>query len=79
VNDHDLAEALKSGQAAYAALDVLSSEPPAEGCPLLGLDNCIMTPHLAWSPKEARMRLMEAAAGNIRMFLKGTPTNVVNP
>jgi glycerate dehydrogenase len=77
VSDNDLAEALKSGKAAWAALDVLSSEPPSPDNPLLALDNCLITPHLAWSPREARLRLMARAAENIEAFLKGSPVNTV--
>jgi glycerate dehydrogenase len=75
----DLAEALSSGKVAHAALDVLSVEPPEASNPLLRARNCLVTPHLAWSPPEARRRLVATAAENIRMFLKGTPVNVVNP
>ncbi|MDR2405320.1 MAG: D-2-hydroxyacid dehydrogenase [Deltaproteobacteria bacterium] len=79
INEEALAKALKSGKVAAAALDVLCSEPPTDDNPLLNLDNCLITPHLAWSPREARLRLMEIAKENIRKFLEGTPVNVVNP
>jgi glycerate dehydrogenase len=79
IEEEDLAEALKSGKVYYAALDVLAREPIKEDNPLLGVPNCIITPHIAWAPKESRYRLMEAAADNLRAFIKGTPQNVVLP
>ena len=78
VNEADLAEALNSGRIAGAGLDVLSTEPPPPGNPLISAQNCIITPHLAWATREARARLIEIAAGNIRAFLAGRPVNVVN-
>lgn len=79
VDEAALAEALCSGHIAGAAVDVVSSEPiPAEN-PLLSAPNCIITPHIAWAPYAARVRLMKIAAENLRAFLDGKPTNVVNP
>jgi glycerate dehydrogenase len=77
--DSDLAAALERGKVRAAALDVMSSEPAKEDNPLLSARNCLITPHLAWSPVETRERLMEAAAMNIAKFLEGAPVNVVNP
>lgn len=79
INEADLAEALKSGRVAGAALDVLSFEPPAMDNRLLSAPNCIVTPHIAWATREARTRLMKVAADNLAAFLKGNPQNVVNP
>jgi len=78
INEVDLAEALKSGKVFAAALDVVSSEPIKSDNPLLGLENCIITPHIAWAPKESRQRLMDIAVHNLKSFLQGTPVNVVN-
>ena len=74
-----LYEALCSGQVGGAALDVLCEEPPRSGDLLIGAPNCIITPHLAWGPRETRVRLMEIAAHNLECFLAGAPVNVVNP
>lgn len=74
----DLAQALKSGKVAAAALDVVSTEPIREDNPILGLHNCLITPHISWAPKEARQRLMDIAVDNLRQFLQGKPINVVN-
>lgn len=77
--EEDLAEALNEGRVGGAALDVVSKEPIEEDNPLLKAKNIIITPHIAWAPVEARQRLMEIAVNNLKQYLKGQPTNVVNP
>ncbi|MBV6642372.1 MAG: D-2-hydroxyacid dehydrogenase [Cyclobacteriaceae bacterium] len=69
INENDLKQALQERQLAGAGLDVLSLEPPAEDHPLLGLDNCLITPHHAWAARESRVRLIGMVAENIREFL----------
>ncbi|MDL2220265.1 D-2-hydroxyacid dehydrogenase [Eubacteriales bacterium OttesenSCG-928-N14] len=76
--EEDLAAALGSGKVAYAAVDVVSEEPIQGDNPLLGAENCIITPHIAWAPKEARQRLMDIAVDNLAQYLAGSPSNVVN-
>ncbi len=76
--EEDLAEALRSGKVKAAAVDVVSSEPMTNDNPLLTAPNCIITPHIAWAPKEARQRIMDTTAKNIEAFLSGNPINVVN-
>jgi glycerate dehydrogenase len=78
IAEEDLAAALNAGIIAGAGLDVLATEPPSKGSPLIGAKNCIITPHIAWASKAARERLIQAAAQNIRAFLEGKPQNVVN-
>lgn len=77
--EKDLAEALKSRKVFAAAMDVVSTEPIREDNPLLGAENCLITPHIAWAPKESRQRLMDIAVDNLKEFIKGSPINVVNP
>ncbi|MEM1322443.1 MAG: D-2-hydroxyacid dehydrogenase [Bacteroidota bacterium] len=78
VVEADLRAALLEGQIAGAGLDVLSAEPPQADHPLLGLDNCILTPHQAWASLASRRRLMAGLVENIRGFQAGKAQNVVN-
>ena len=78
MDEQAVAQALKSGKLAYAGIDVLETEPMDRDCPLCGIDNCIITPHIAWAPMETRIRLMGIVCDNIRAFLGGDPVNVVN-
>ena len=77
INEGDLREALLSGKVYAAAADVAAVEPLPADCPLLGLDNMIFTPHIAWACYETRQRLMDIAVDNVRQFLAGTPVNNV--
>lgn len=79
IREADLREALLSGKVYAAALDVVSVEPIRPDNPLMGLDNCLITPHIAWAPRESRQRLMDIAVANLRAFVDGKPQNVVNP
>lgn len=79
VDEAALAAALDAGRLAGAGLDVLAVEPPPASNPLLAARNCIITPHVAWATREARRRLIEITADNVRAFVAGTPRNVVNP
>ena len=78
VNEVELAAALKAGKVRGFAADVVSAEPIAADNPLLSAPNCILTPHMAWAPVEARQRIIDITVKNIRGFLKGDPINVVN-
>lgn len=78
VNEHDLAQALRDGMIAGAALDVVSTEPIPADNPLLKAPNLTLTPHIAWATMEARRRLMRVTAQNIAAFQSGKPINVVN-
>ena len=75
--EKDLADALNSGKVGEAALDVMSSEPVQMDNPLMNAKNCIITPHIAWAPKESRERLMNIAVDNLVQFIKGVPINMV--
>lgn len=74
----DVADALESGRLRAYAADVAAREPILRSDPLLDARNCILTPHIAWAPRETRQRLLRLAAENLRAFLNGTPVNRVN-
>lgn len=78
MDENALVDALESGKLSFAGIDVLETEPMAQDCPLCGVKNCIITPHIAWAPMETRERLMGIVTGNIRNYLNNKPTNVVN-
>ena len=77
VDEAALREALLSGKVQAAAVDVVSAEPIRADNPLLGLDNCLITPHIAWAPRESRQRLMDVAVENVAAFLRGEVQNNV--
>ena len=77
INENDLRQALLSGKVFAAAVDVVSTEPIQMDNPLLGLDNCLITPHIAWANKESRSRLMDVAVSNLEGFLNGNTVNNV--
>lgn len=76
--EEDLKEALESGRLSGAGIDVLETEPMKHDCCLLGVKNCVITPHIAWAHYETRIRLMEIVEHNLKSFINGTPTNKVN-
>lgn len=76
--EKDLKEALESGKVGGAAVDVVSTEPIKADNVLLDAPNMIITPHIAWAPKEARDRLLNIAVDNLEAFLNGNAINVVN-
>lgn len=79
VNEAALLSALKSRRIAGAGFDVLSTEPPREGNPLLDLDlpNFLLTPHVAWSSREAMQGLGDQLIDNIEAFVRGEARNRV--
>ena len=78
INDKDLAQALHDGTIAGAGLDVVEQEPMPDSNPLRTAPNCIITPHIAWATIESRTRLLNVVHNNIKMYLQGTPVNVIN-
>src|SRR5215472_3950800 len=80
VDENALARALREGVIAGAGFDVLTSELPREGNVLLDLvsANFILTPHVAWSSREAMQLLADQLIGNIEAFVAGRPQNVVD-
>ncbi len=77
VEERALAEALKAGRIGGAGFDVLTSEPPRQGNPLLdpNIPNLIVTPHIAWASHESRQCLIEEVAKNIEAFMRGDSRN----
>lgn len=78
IEEQAVADALASGKIRGAALDVATVEPIRKENPLLSAPNCVITPHMAWTPIEARRRLLNTVRDNIRCFTEGCPQNVVN-
>lgn len=78
VVEEDMKVALESGKVAGFAADVVSTEPIQMDNPLLKAPNCLITPHIAWAPKESRSRLLNTAVANLKSFKEGTVVNAVN-
>ena len=78
INKDSIAKMKDGVKISGAAVDVVSTEPIREDNPLLGARNMIITPHIAWAPKESRQRLMDIAVDNLKHFVDGAPQNVVN-
>lgn len=78
VDSAALARVLNENRLLGAGIDVMEQEPPRADDPLLTAKNCMITPHIAWASREARIRLVEAVAENLRAFQNGTPIHVVN-
>ena len=78
IDEQAVADALHSGKLRGVAVDVVSQEPIPESSPLLGAPNCIITPHMAWAPVEARQRILNITVESIQGFLNGKPVNAVN-
>lgn len=71
IDEIALKEALIRKKVSAAGLDVLTVEPPQPNHPLFHLENCIVTPHIAWGPIEAKLRLLDIAVENVQAFLDG--------
>ena len=74
-----LIAALNRGHPGMAAIDVFESEPILQGHALLRLENCICTPHIGYVEQDSYEMYFAAAFDNVVNFIKGTPTNIVNP
>lgn len=81
IDEAALIDALSKNRIAGAALDVITQEPPRAAHPVIvaakELDSLIVTPHTAWSAREARERLLREVAENIAGFLRGHDRNLV--
>ena len=78
IDEPAMAEALRENRIKAFCADVLSSEPPALDNPLLSAPRAFITPHIAWATREARGRIIDILVGNLKAFIAGAPTNVVN-
>ena len=79
VVEQDLADALNHDMIAAAYLDVLEKEPMSPDTPLKNAKNCVITPHIGWTPLDTRKRLLDITEDNLRGWLSGNPQHVVNP
>lgn len=75
IDEQALCAALRSGKLAGAGLDVMAKEPPEDTNPLFGLDNCVITPHIAFTPRETRQKVIDICAENLRSFIEGGDLN----
>jgi D-3-phosphoglycerate dehydrogenase len=71
--------ALNRGRPGMAAVDVFESEPILQGSALLRLENCICTPHIGYVEKDSYELYFGGAFDNVVNYIRGTPTNIVNP
>lgn len=78
VDESALKQAVEIGHLGGAAIDVIYPEPMSEDCMLTGVDNILITPHIAWAPIETRERLLGIVYENLKAFQNGTPQNVVS-
>jgi len=79
IETNTLISALNRGRPGMAAVDVFETEPILQGHALLRLENCICTPHIGYVEQNNYEQLFGAAFDNVTNFIKGTPTNIVNP
>jgi D-3-phosphoglycerate dehydrogenase len=74
-----LISGLNRGRPGMAAVDVFETEPILQGHALLRLENCICTPHIGYVEQNSYEMYFGAAFDNVVNFIKGTPTNIINP
>ena len=74
-----LIAALNRGRPGMAAVDVFEAEPILQGHALLRLENCICTPHIGYVEQDSYEMYFSAAFDNVVNFIRGTPSNIVNP
>jgi D-3-phosphoglycerate dehydrogenase len=74
-----LIAALNRGKPGLAAIDVFEAEPILQGHALLRIENCICTPHIGYVEQENYERMFSEAFDNVVNFIRGTPSNIVNP
>ena len=78
VDEAAVAPALQSGQLGFYGADAFATEPLPENSILRTLPNAVLTPHIAWTTKEALQRLLDITTNNLRTYLEGHGENIVN-
>jgi phosphoglycerate dehydrogenase-like enzyme len=79
VNRQDLADALKAGQLAGAAMDLCDPLPVSMTDPMLAAPRTVLTPHMAWQTRETFRRAAAMTVENILNYFRGEPSHVANP
>jgi phosphoglycerate dehydrogenase-like enzyme len=79
VNRQDLADALKGGRLAGAAMDLCDPLPVSMTDPILDAPRTVLTPHMAWQTTETFRRAATLSVENILNYFRGEPSHVVNP
>ena len=79
VQENALVTGLNRGRPGMAAVDVFETEPILQGHPLLRLENAVCTPHIGYVEQDSYELYFGAAFDNVVNFIRGTPTNIVNP
>jgi D-3-phosphoglycerate dehydrogenase len=79
LEDGALVAALNRGRPGMAAVDVFESEPILQGHPLLRLENAVCTPHIGYVEQDSYEMYFSAAFDNVVNFVRGHPTNIINP
>jgi D-3-phosphoglycerate dehydrogenase len=79
IEEGALVSALNRGRPGMAAVDVFESEPILQGHPLLRLENAVCTPHIGYVEQDSYEMYFSAAFDNVVSFVKGHPTNIINP
>lgn len=78
IDEDALMDALNCRRVYKAGLDVISEEPPEYKIPLMESPYTYITPHIAWQPREARLRAIRLAVENYMSYLRGCPQNIIN-
>jgi D-3-phosphoglycerate dehydrogenase len=79
IENDALIGALNRGRPGMAAIDVFEAEPILQGHALLRLENCICTPHIGYVEQDSYEMYFGAAFDNVVNYIKGTPSNIINP
>lgn len=73
IDEYAVADALRSDRLGAYCADVLDHEPPVDGSPLIGVQHCFLTPHIAWATRAARQRLLDMTTEQLVQFTHQRP------